>query len=76
MSKKYNIIDKRERCSISELIEYTIDELKEAFKCNDEDFSIELKEELENVKDIIDLENYLKNMYAGMEVPYTFREVK
>lgn len=76
MNKKYNIIDKRERCSTSELIEYTIEELKEAFKCNEEDFPIQLKEELENVEDIFDLENYLKNEYAGMEVPYIFMEVE
>lgn len=72
--KIYHIIDKNERSAREELKPYTLEGLKACFRCDEEDFPEELAEELENVQDIADLEEYLKHEYNGDEVPYNFEE--
>lgn len=72
--KIYHIIDKNERSAREELKPYTLEGLKAGFRCDEEDFPEELTEELENVKDIMDLEEYLKHEYNGDFIPFTFEE--
>ena len=72
--KKYHIIDKNERSTRGELKPYTLEGLKAYFRCDEKDFPEELAEELENVQDIADLEEYLKHESNGDEVPYSFEE--
>ena len=60
--KTYHIIDKRERNTASELIHYTFDEVKKYFGVGEE------------VKDLYDLEELLKQQADGMAQPYEIVE--
>ena len=70
---KFHMIDKRERDVYSELKEYTLEELKNYFK-PDEELWDDI-EKWEDINDIDDLTEYLKWEAEGMEVPYIFEEV-
>lgn len=72
--KRYRMIDKRDRDTHEELKEYTLQELKEYFEPNKEDFP-ELHKLWEQVKNLYDLKEYLKAEADGMKVPYEFEEM-
>lgn len=72
---KYRMIDKRERDVREELKEYTFEELKAYFEPNKEELP-EYWEKWNEIKDLYDLEEYLKWESDGMEVPYSFEEIK
>lgn len=72
--KRYHLIDKRERDAHSELVEYSLDDLKNYFEPEKTEFP-ELWEAWTEVEDIDDLESYLAKEYDGIEVPYSFEEV-
>ena len=71
--KRYHLIDKRKRDAHSELVEYSLDDLKNYFEPEKTEFP-ELWEAWTEVEDIDDLESYLAKEYDGMEVPYNFKE--
>lgn len=73
MSKKYYMIDKRNRRVSTEMKEYTLEELKEYFTYDDGEISN--VERMTEVKDIDDLMELLEEEAAGMAVPYAFTEV-
>lgn len=63
--KTYHIIDKRDRNVRSELKHYTFEQVKDYFEPNSE--FVECHEKWENIKDLSDLEEYLKYKADGME---------
>lgn len=71
--KTYHIIDKREKNVRSELKHYTFEELKDFFEPDKNEFP-EFHKEWEEISDLWDLEQYLKEEADGMEQPYSFEE--
>lgn len=69
---KYNIIDMEERNAREEMKEYTFEELKKFFEPSEElkSDAPELAERWENIKDLSDLEEYLRFEADGMQVHY------
>lgn len=76
--KTYHMIDTRDRDFIAELKHYTFEQLKAYFDpdefVNDLDDGEIYRKKWEAIKNLYDLEEYLKWEYGGDAVPFKFRE--
>ncbi len=72
--KTYHIIDTEARNARAELKNYTFEELKNYFKPPADEELAEDMEKWEKIKDLIDLEEYLRWEAQGMHVRFIIEE--